>query len=335
MKKVSIVSHCYNEEKNVELLYERIKAVFAKLPQYRYEHIYIDNASSDNTVPVLKRIASTDKNVKIIINNRNFGMVRSPHYALLQAYGDAVIAMSTDLQDPPEVIPQLIEEWEKGAKFVAAVKSESEENLLIYAIRTFYYKLLNSIAQVELIEHFTGFGLYDKTVVDELRKLKDSNPYLRGMVSELGFSPVRIQFHQPKRAHGKSKVNFYHLYDLAMMGFTSQTLVPMRLAVFFGFFMAVLSFLTAFGYFIYKLVYWTSFAVGIAPLVIGMFGFFSIQLMFIGLLGEYIGSINLQVLQRPLVIERERVNFDSDDNADSNGEPSKVESKTRLGEPLN
>ncbi len=309
LKLISIVTPCFNEEKNVEPLYESVKAIFAELPEVRYEHLFIDNASTDDTVANLKRIAAKDRNVKIIVNMRNFGHIRSPYYAMQQTTGDAVITMACDFQDPPEIIPKLIKHWQEGSLLVVAVKLDSKESKLVYALRTLYYKLLNLMADINLIQHFTGFGLYDRRVIDELKKLNDKYPYLRGLVSELGFQPVRIPFVQPQRKHGKSHINLYHLYDLAMLGLTSYSIVPMRIATIFGFFLAILSFAASLFYLTYKLIYWRQFSLGIAPVLVGMFFLSSVQLIFVGLLGEYIGAVHTQVLTRPLVVERERINF--------------------------
>ncbi len=313
MKLIGIITPCFNEEKNVGLLCEKIEQVFKTLPDYEYEHIFIDNASDDQTVANLRLLASKNKRVKVIVNNRNFGTMRSPYHALMQAHGDAVISIAADLQDPPEVIPRLIEAWERGERFVAAVKTQSEESKIIYALRTLYYRLLNSLANVELIEHYTGFGLYDRSVIEELRKTNDRFPYFRGLLSELGFSAAKVNFVQPLRKYGKSRQRFYDLYEVAINGLTSHSILPMRVATFFGFIVAIVSFLIALFYLVYKLLYWQSFDLGIAPLVIGMFLIFSVQLMFIGLLGEYIGATHMQILTRPLVVEKERINFDDKD----------------------
>jgi glycosyltransferase involved in cell wall biosynthesis len=301
---------CYNEEKNVELVYQAVKEVFSHLPEYRYEQIFIDNASTDDTPNILKRLASVDHNVKVIINNRNFGHIRSPYYALLQARGDGVILMASDLQDPPELIQEFLKRWESGDKAVVGVKTASEENSIIYLLRTVYYRTLNAMANVELIEHFTGFGLYDKTLIDQLKKLNDSYPYLRGLISELGFKPAKIPFHQPVRKHGISHSTVYVLYDMVMLGLTTHTIVPMRIATVAGFAFAALSLVVSFVYLVFKLIFWNSFSIGVAPLVIGMFFLFSVQLALIGLLGEYVGAVHTNVLRRPLVVEKERINFD-------------------------
>jgi glycosyltransferase involved in cell wall biosynthesis len=310
MKLIGIMSPCFNEQDSVEQLYERTRTVFEKLPQYSFELTFIDNASTDQTLNVIRKLAQKDKRVKAIVNNRNFGPLRSPYHCLLQVKGDAIISVASDLQDPPELIPKLLELWEGGEKLVAAVKTQSNENPFVYVLRTLYYKALNKIADVELIEHFTGFGLYDRVVVEELRKTNDRFPYVRGLVSELGFKAATVPYVQPNREHGKSRLRLFDLYDIAMSGLTTHSILPMRCATFLGFILALLSLVVALFYFVYKLLYWTSFDVGVAPLVIGMFGIFSVQLIFIGLLGEYIGATHLQVLNRPYVVERERINFE-------------------------
>ncbi len=301
---------CYNEENNVTLLYERVKKAFEQLPNYRFEITYIDNASTDKTVEQLKSLAAQDKRVKVIINTRNFGPIRSGYHAFVQAPGDAVVGLVSDLQEPPELIPEMVHHWENGAMIVIGVKTSSQENKIVYAFRTLYYKLLNIMTGVELIEHFTGFGLYDQRVIAELRNLDDCYPYVRGLVSELGFKPTIIEFEQPKRQHGKSKVNLFALYDLAMLGLTTHSIVPMRIATISGSILALLSFMVALYYLIYKLLNWHSFDTGLAPLVIGMFGMFSVILVFVGLLGEYVNAALRQLQHRPLVIEKERINFE-------------------------
>lgn len=310
IKCISIVTGCYNEEENVQELYERVKKVFDSLPQYTYEHIFIDNASQDRTVDILRQIAKNDRNVKLIINSRNFGHIRSPYHAILQAKGDAVIGMVADLQDPPEMIPQFIKKWEEGYKLVIGVKAKSEESPIFFAIRKLYYKIIGSLSEIDIIKNFTGFGLYDQKVIEILRHIDDPYPYFRGLICEIGFERAIILYDQPVRKRGFTKNNFYTLYDLAMLGITNHSKVPLRLATMTGFAVAIISLIGALGYFIYKLIFWDSFSVGIAPLVIGLFFFSSVQLFFIGIIGEYIGSIQTQVLKRPLVIEKERVNFD-------------------------
>ncbi len=311
MKKlISVLTACYNEEENVEELYRQVKAAFDSLPKYRYEHIFIDNCSSDKTVEILKRIAGKDKKVKVIVNIRNFGHIRSPYYGIMQASGDAVISIVCDLQDPPSMIPDFIKKWEEGYSIVIGVKKKSDENPLMFAIRKLYYSLIKKFSESEQIPNFTGFGLYDRKFIEVLRGLNEPYPYFRGLVSELGFNRTEISYIQPVRRHGKTKNNFYTLYDMAMLGFVSHSKIPLRLASFIGFIVAMISLLVALGYFIYKLIFWQKFDVGIAPLVIGLFFFSSVQLFFIGVIGEYIGAIYTQVKNRPLVIEKERVNFD-------------------------
>ena len=309
-KLLSVVTHCYNEEENVEEVYQQIKSVFDGLSGYSYEHIFIDNASSDSTVAILKGIASKDTSVKIIINTRNFGHIRSPYHAMMQANGDAVISIVADLQDPPAIITDFISKWEEGYKLVIGVKTKSEESFLFFGIRKFYYYLINKLSDTELVKNFTGFGLYDREVINALKKINDTYPYLRGLISELGYDLAKIEYEQPLRKKGLTKNNFYTLYDMAMLGFTSHSKVPLRLATFTGFLVSLISIFVGIFYFIYKLMFFERFDVGIAPLVVGLFFFGAVQLFFIGIIGEYIGSIHTQVLKRPLVIEKERVNFD-------------------------
>ncbi|MDR1974813.1 MAG: glycosyltransferase family 2 protein [Bacteroidales bacterium] len=311
MKKISILTACYNEEDNVEILISEVKKQMEKLPQYEYEHVFIDNASTDRTVEILKSIADTDKHVKIIVNVRNFGHIRSPFHGFRQCYGDAVISLVADLQDPPELIPQFIEKWENGYKIVVGVKNKSKENPIMYGIRKIFYGLLSKISETDQIKNFTGVGLYDKSFVDVLRTIDDPYPYFRGLVGELGFARTEVTYTQPKRERGSTKNNFYTLYDMAMLGFVNHSKVPLRLASFIGFGAAIMSLLAAIIYFVYKLIYWDNFQTGTAPLVIGLFFFSSIQLFFIGIIGEYIGAIHTQVRKRPLVIEKERYNFEN------------------------
>jgi polyisoprenyl-phosphate glycosyltransferase len=310
MKIISIVTGCYNEEGNVRELVGRIRKVMEELPEYSYEHILIDNASKDNTVAVLREIASKDKHIKVIVNTRNFGHIRSPYYALLQARGNAVVGMASDLQDPPEMIPQFVKKWEEGFKIVLGVKEASAESSLFFHVRKAYYKIVSKLSEVELMKNVTGFGLYDQKVIEILRRIGDPYPYFRGLICEIGFQIATIPFYQPTRKRGFSKNNFYTLYDLAMLGITNHSKVPLRLAIMIGFIVALMSLLVALGYFGYKLIFWDNFQVGMAPLVIGLFFFSSIQLIFIGIIGEYIGAIHTQILKRPLVIEKERINFD-------------------------
>jgi glycosyltransferase involved in cell wall biosynthesis len=313
MKLISITTPCYNEEANVEECYRQVKAMFAALGKYRYEHIFIDNASTDATPSILRRLAAEDPNVKVIFNSRNFGSVRSPHHALLQTRGDAVIPVVADLQDPLDLIPLFLEKWEQGKKIVIGVKSRSQESPIMFAVRKCYYHLLNRLADVELTANYNGFGLYDRVVIEILRRLDDTHPYLRGMISEIGFQPEKIEYTQKRRERGASKINLYELYDTAMLGITAHSKIPLRLATFAGFCLGALSLLVAFGYLVYKLAFWNSFQLGMAPLVIGIFFFSAVQLFFTGIVGEYVSAIYTQTIHRPLVIEKERINFEEVD----------------------
>lgn len=317
MKLISVVTPCFNEEENIEPLYEKIRAQFDALPQYCYEHLFIDNASTDRTVEKIKRIAARDRNVKLIVNARNFGHIRSPMYALLQARGDAVIAMASDFQDPPELIPQFIAKWEEGFRVVLGVKPKSRETLPMLLLRQLYYWAIGRISETKLIPNFTGFGLYDRSLIEIIRKIDDPYPYFRGLISEIGFAYATIPFEQPQRVRGVTKNNFYTLYDLAMLGMTSHSKVPLRLATMAGFSLAFLSLIISLGYVVAKLIFWDQFTIGMAPVLIGLFFFASVQLFFIGILGEYVASIHTHVIKRPLVIEKERVNFDDHDQAPS------------------
>ncbi len=310
VKRISVVTACFNEEENVREVYEQVKTVFADLPQYNYEHIFIDNASKDRTVAILKEISQRDRRVKIIVNTRNFGHIRSPFYALMQATGDAVISVVADLQDPPGMIKDFVRKWEEGYKIAIGIKTQSEESPIFFAIRKVYYNLVGRLSDIELIKNFTGFGLYDQEVISTLRSIKDPYPYFRGLICDLGFERAAIEYVQPSRKRGFTKHNFYDLYDMAMLGITNHSKVPLRLATMTGFIVAFMSLVTALVYFVYKLVFWANFQVGMAPLVIGLFFFSSVQLIFIGIIGEYIGAIHTQVLKRPLVIEKERINFE-------------------------
>ncbi|MFC1567426.1 glycosyltransferase [Thermodesulfobacteriota bacterium] len=318
-KLISIMSNCYNEEDNVEEIYRQIKEVMDQYKSiYTYELIFVDNASTDGTVNKIKNIIEKDKNVRLIVNSRNYGQVRSPYHGLLQTNGDAAISMAADLQDPPSLIKDFIEKWEEGFKNVIGVKIKSKENIIMSLVRNIYYHLIAGISETEQIRNFTGFGLYDRQFINVLRNLNEPYPYFRGLIAELGFSRVEIPYTQPKRRKGKTKNNFYTLYDIAMTGFVNHSKLPLRLAAFIGFVSGSISLMVAIIYFIYKLSYWDRFDVGIAPLVIGLFFFTSVQLFFIGIIGEYIGAIFTQVKNRPLVIEKERINFPSNDQSSEN-----------------
>lgn len=309
MKTISITSSCYNEEDNLPELHRRLTDVMAKFPQYDYEIIWSDNCSTDGTRAVIRDICAKDKHVKAIFNAANFGQVRSPFNAMMAAQGDAVVAMCSDLQESPELVENFIREWENGAKVVCGVKPSSKENKLMFLVRRCFYKLMKAFSDTPQIENFTGFGLYDRCVVDAMKRFHDPNPYIRGLVAEIGFKRVEVPYEQQLRKHGRTKNNFFSLYDYAMNGFVNHTKVPLRLAAFTGFALAGLSLVAAFVYFVYKIVFWDSFAVGLAPMVIGLFFFSSVQLIFIGIVGEYIGAIWTQVKNKPLVIEEERINF--------------------------
>ena len=309
-KLISVVVPTYNEQENVVPLTDTLVKIFSEeLPEYNYEIIFIDNHSKDNTKALIRQICSENPNVKAIFNARNFGQMRSPVYGFKQAYGDCVVRLNADFQDPPSLIPTFVREWEKGHKIVIGIKEKTEEGFFMAFVRRQYYKFLRKITDIGHIENFTGFGLFDKAFVDVVRNIHDPMPYFRGMVAEFGFEYKTILYQRPNRRAGKSKNNFYTLYDVAMIGITSYSKVMLRLASFLGFTIGGLSFLVALVYFILKLVHWDWFRSGIAPLVIGVFFLGGVQLFFIGLLGEYVLAINLRVLDRPLVVEEERLNF--------------------------
>ena len=309
MKTISVVAGCYNEAENIEEFVARLHAAFATLPQYDLEIIVIDNASEDGSQEILRKMAASDRRLKVIINARNFGHIRSPYHGMMQARGEAVIGMASDLQDPPELIPQFLAKWEEGYKAVVAVKPESEESRVIFFLRKTYYHFVHRLAEFDIIRNFTGFGLYDRAIIDYCRNLDDPYPYFRGLISEIGLPTAQIPFVQPRRKRGITKNNFYSLYDMAMLGITNHSKLPLRLATMMGFALSFVSLLLGIGYLIYKLLFWNRFTVGMAPVAIGLFLFSSVQLFFIGILGEYIGAIHTQVLRRPLVVEKERINF--------------------------
>jgi glycosyltransferase involved in cell wall biosynthesis len=314
---ICVVIPCYNEESNIEPLYKRIVAAFATIPDQGYRLLFIDNASTDGTVNRIKSIAAKDAAVRLIVNARNFGVIRSALHAFLQAPGDAVIGMAADLQDPPEMIPDFVLRWRQGFKVVIGIKPESHEHSLMFLIRRLYYRLISRIADAPLIENYTGFGLYDREVVEEVRATGDRYPYFRGLIADFGYARAEIPYVQPKRDRGISKNNFYTLYDLAMLGIISHSRVPLRLATMTGFALSAVSLLVAIAYLIAKLLFWYRFPANTAPILIAQFFFASVQLFFIGMLGEYIGTILTQVTKRPLVIEKERVNFDDSDTLSS------------------
>lgn len=310
MKKVSILIPCYNEEENVVPMSQAIVNLFTnELPQYDYELLFIDNDSSDNTRPLLRQICAANPKIKAIFNAKNFGQFNSPYYGILQTTGDCTISMVCDFQDPLELIPQYLKEWENGYKIVIGIKSSSKENPIMYHLRSFYYRIIKKFSDTEQIEHFTGSGLYDKEFVQVLRDLKDPTPFLRGIVAELGYKRKEIEYEQPQRRAGKTHNNFMSLYDAAMLSFTSYTKIGLRLATFLGVGCGIISFIIGVFYLIAKLIWWNNFSAGIAPITIGMFFLGSVQLFFLGFLGEYIMSINQRVMNRPLVVEEERINF--------------------------
>lgn len=311
MKKISIVIPTYNEIDNIALLVSELTEILEKeLSNYNYEIIVIDNYSTDGTRDEIRKLCALNKNVKGILNAKNFGQLNSPFYGITQITGDAVILMCADFQDPPRMILNFVKEWENGYKIVIGIKNKSKESKFMYLARTMYYKMIDKMADIKHIEHFTGFGLYDKKFIDVLRRLDDPTPYLRGIVAELGFTRKEIPYEQQQRKFGKTKNNFFSLYDVGMLGITSYTKIILRLATFIGFFVGVISFFLSIIYLILKLIYWDSYPAGTAPILIGMFFLGSLQLFFIGILGEYIMNINTKVLKRPLVVEEERINFD-------------------------
>jgi len=314
MKKISVLIACYNEVENVSPLSKEIIRVFeTELPEYDYEIIFIDNHSTDGTRELLAEMCEHHPKIKAIFNAKNFGHIRSPYYGLLQTTGDCTINLCADFQDPPELIPQFVHEWEQGYKIVIGIKTNSKENGLMYALRTLYYKTIKKISDVDQIEHFTGFGLYDKDFIQVLRDLDDPMPYLRGIVAELGYDRKEIEYEQPRRKAGKTKNNWYTLYDMGMLGITSYSKVVLRMATIIGFIFAAASFVIALIYLILKLTNWDQYPAGTAPILIGLFLIGSLLMFFIGFLGEYILNINTRVMKRPLVVEEKRLNFEKKD----------------------
>ena len=307
-KLISVVTACFNEEDNVEKLYLQVSQIMKLLP-YSYEHIFIDNSSTDTTVEKLKKLAKKNINLKLIVNTRNFGSIRSPYYGVIQSSGDACILIPADFQVPPELIKEFIKPWEKGFKIVMAKKETSSGNSFIVFLKTKYYKFMNRIADVDILENCTGFGLFDKDVINILRKLDEPYPYFRGLLMEIGYPVAIVLYNEPKRAHGVSSYNFYSLYDYFMLGITEHSKLPLRMITMFGFLISILSLLVAAFFLIAKLLFWDTFTVGVSPILIGMFFLGAVQFFFIGILGEYIGSIKTRQKNMPLVIERERVNF--------------------------
>lgn len=311
MQLLTVLTPCFNEEDNVREVYDRVKAAMATISDLNYDHLFIDNASTDKTVDILRELAASDKHVKVIVNTRNFGHIRSPYHAFLEARGDAVIGVVSDLQDPPELIPEFIAKWRKGYKVVIGVKEGSTESWIASRIRRFYYWLIAKISSdVELVENFTGFGLYDREVIEQFRGTQERYPYFRGLVSDFGYAYAAVPYVQPGRNRGTTKNNFFTLYDMAMLGITNHSKVPLRLASMAGFAISVVSLLVAIVYLVLKLLFWDTLELGLAPLLVGIYFFGAVQLFFIGMLGEYIAAIHTQVHKRPLVVERERIGFD-------------------------
>lgn len=308
-KKISIVTPCYNEEQNVEALFYKVKEIMAGFKQYSWEHIFIDNCSDDLTVEILKKIAQKEKNLKLIVNVKNFMPNRSARHAINQADGDAIITLVADFQDPPEMIIDFIKKWEEGYSIVIGIKNKSRENPVMFFVRKIFYYIMDKITDIEHISNFSGFALYDKKYIAVIRQIDDPNPYGRGLVAEFGFDRYNIEYVQPVRKSGKSKNNFYTLFDFAMLGIVNYSKVPLRLAIFIGFILGFFSFIAAFVFFIYKLMHWDTFQTGNGPVVLGLFFFSSVQLFFTGIVGEYVGAIYTHVRKRPLVIEKERINF--------------------------
>lgn len=315
MKKISVLIPCYNEVENVVPMSEAVVNILTEeLSGYDYELVFIDNCSTDGTRERLEEICANNKKIKAIFNVTNFGQFNSPFYGMCQTTGDCTISMCCDFQDPVEMLPQFVKEWENGYKIVSAIKTSSKENPLIRLLRTIYYKMIRNMSDVKMIEHFTGFGLYDRTFIELLKQLDDPMPFLRGIVAEYGFSRKEIEYQQAKRRAGKTKNNFYTLYDAAMLSITSYTKVGLRLATILGFISSGVSLLIALVYLILKLINWYDFQAGYAPMIIGVYVLGSLQLFFIGLLGEYILNINSRVIHRPLVVEEKRINFVTEEN---------------------
>ena len=312
-KKISVVIPTYNEEDNVKPLAEAVVHMFqSDLPNYQYHIIFIDNDSKDQTRPRLKEICDNDKHIMAILNAKNFGPFNSPYYGLLQATGDAVILLCADFQDPIEMIPQFVHEWENGYKIVIGKKMTSQENKFMYFLRTMYYRIIRKMSEIDQIEHFTGFGLYDSSFIEVLRELKDPTPFLRGIVAELGWKRKEIPYEQQKRRAGKSHYSLYKYYDAAMLSLTSYTKIGLRMATFFGFFVAGVSFIISIFYLIIKLIHWNEYSMGMASVAVGLFFLGAVQLIFIGFIGEYILSMNQRIMNRPLVIEEGRYNGNDD-----------------------
>lgn len=310
MKHISVMTPCYNEEGNIRNIYNAVKEQFDKMPQYTYEHIFIDNYSTDNSRKILRELAAEDSNVKVILNARNFGPNRSGSYGMLQGTGDALICIVCDLQDPPEMIPTFLQKWEEGYKVVLGQKTKSKENPLMFQVRKLYYKIMEKLSETEHLTNVTGYGLFDKEVLDMIKWMDDPDPYIRGLVTQLGYKWCLVQYTQQERTSGKSSYNFNRYFDFAITGLTHVSKKPLRIVTLVGLIMSAISFVIAIIYLVFKLVHWYEFDMGTAPILIGVFLLGSVQLACLGVIGEYIGAILTKVTKRPMVVEEERINFD-------------------------
>ena len=307
-KFISVVTPCFNEKQNIKNLCEKIKEIFSKL-NYNYEHIVIDNKSTDGSRKILKSIALEDKNLKLILNNKNYGHIRSPYHAIMESSGDATILISADFQDPLELIPDLISKWENGSNVVMLKRSSSSESFIMKTIRNYFYKFISKISETKLTKNTTGSGIYDRKIIENLKKINDPYPYFRGLVTELTDNIETIEFHQPLRKFGKTKNNFFSLYDIAILGIIKHSKFPIRVMILFGFFFSLICLIIAFIYFVLKIIFWSQFSLGLAPLIIGIFGIASFQILLLGILGEYVILILTHTRNLPLVVEEERINF--------------------------
>lgn len=310
MKHISVMTPCYNEEGNIRNIYNAVKEQFDKMPQYTYEHIFIDNYSTDNSRKILRELAAEDSNVKVILNARNFGPNRSGSYGMLQGTGDALICIVCDLQDPPEMIPTFLQKWEEGYKVVLGQKTKSKENPLMFQVRKLYYKIMEKLSETEHLTNVTGYGLFDKEVLDMIKWMDDPDPYIRGLVTQLGYKWCLVEYTQQERTSGKSSYNFNRYFDFAITGLTHVSKKPLRIVTLVGLIMSAISFAIAIIYLVFKLVHWYEFDMGTAPILIGVFLLGSVQLACLGVIGEYIGAILTKVTKRPMVVEEERINFD-------------------------
>ncbi len=330
MKTVSVVVPCYNEEENVRAMADALREMFEEdLPNYRYEIIFIDNDSKDRTREIIRQLCAEDRNIRGIFNAKNFGQFNSPYYGMLQSSGDCTVLVAADFQDPVEMVPKFVREWENGYKIVIGIKKSSKENRIMYWLRGCYYKVIKKLSDVEQIEQFTGFGLYDAKFIRVLRELDDPTPFLRGIVAELGFRRKEIPYEQPRRRAGKTSNNFYRLYDAAMLSVTSYTKAGIRLATLIGGLSCMVSLIVAVVYLVMKLIWWDRFQAGMTPMLLGMLFLGSVQIFFIGMIGEYVLSINQRVMKRPLVVEEERINFPKKRERDGRGREEKYDKDVR------